>query len=169
VRWKRAIYRGTRWACTLLAAALVVMLVGSRWWAVRFTWYNRSGVARDARVAAGTAVVGVWLPNVSPKGGLVLEPCTYWHTGWGFPKFSWAMAPWTCGFLSYFRPTTGTFYGVTLLYPVLLTGVPAAALWRRDIRERRRARAGSCLACGYDRRGLAADAKCPECGAVPIK
>jgi rubrerythrin len=27
----------------------------------------------------------------------------------------------------------------------------------------------SCPRCGYDRRGLAADAKCPECGMVPIK
>jgi predicted Zn-ribbon and HTH transcriptional regulator len=25
----------------------------------------------------------------------------------------------------------------------------------------------ACTKCGYDRRSLAADAKCPECGAVP--
>ena len=31
----------------------------------------------------------------------------------------------------------------------------------------RRARAGCCTGCGYERRGLAADAVCPECGTVP--
>jgi rubrerythrin len=28
---------------------------------------------------------------------------------------------------------------------------------------------GACQACGYDRRGLATDAACPECGTVPTK
>jgi hypothetical protein len=40
-------------------------------------------------------------------------------------------------------------------------------LWRRLRRPERRTELGQCPECGYDRRGLAADAKCPECGTVP--
>jgi predicted Zn-ribbon and HTH transcriptional regulator len=52
-------------------------------------------------------------------------------------------------------------YGISLLYPVILTSISAALLWYAD---RRRFKLGSCSTCGYDRRGLPADAKCPECG-----
>ncbi|HVU62894.1 MAG TPA: hypothetical protein VHC70_02865 [Phycisphaerales bacterium] len=36
--------------------------------------------------------------------------------------------------------------------------------WRLDGIARRRARLNLCPKCGYDRAGIAADAKCPECG-----
>lgn len=48
-----------------------------------------------------------------------------------------------------------------LVLPVVLVTV---AVWRIDVRARYRARVGCCLKCGYDRRGLGADAVCPECG-----
>jgi rubrerythrin len=53
---------------------------------------------------------------------------------------------------------------------MLLAGLGAVALWIEDARRRRAARAiaaGLCKKCGYDRRGLPADATCPECGTVP--
>jgi hypothetical protein len=53
---------------------------------------------------------------------------------------------------------------MSVLYPVLLTTIPAAFLWYQD---RRRFGPQGCQKCGYDRRGLAADSKCPECGTVP--
>jgi hypothetical protein len=56
--------------------------------------------------------------------------------------------------------------GVSLVYPVLLTAIPAAFLWYK---YRRRYGPHQCQKCGYDRAGLAADAKCPECGIVPTK
>jgi hypothetical protein len=70
-----------------------------------------------------------------------------------------------------------------------ITGVPYRPLWAGLIldsvlfagcslvlskttcalrRYKRRTR-GDCSACGYDRGGLAADAKCPECGTPPAK
>jgi hypothetical protein len=49
-----------------------------------------------------------------------------------------------------------------LLLPTLLA---TAAAWRLDARARRRARAGLCATCHYDRAGLATSAVCPECGA----
>jgi hypothetical protein len=82
-------------------------------------------------------------------------------------------AKWTCTLaaalavaLAVSNPRKGTHhqYGVVLLYPVLLTALPAALLWYADCR---RSKPGACGRCGYDRAGLAADAKCPECGTAP--
>ena len=53
---------------------------------------------------------------------------------------------------------------MSMAYPILASGVPAMLLWFLD---RRRFGAGLCARCGYDRRGLAESAKCPECGTVP--
>jgi hypothetical protein len=50
-----------------------------------------------------------------------------------------------------------------LLVPMLFF---AASFWRAEIR-RRRVKRGVCPDCLYSRRGLAADATCPECGTVP--
>jgi hypothetical protein len=58
-------------------------------------------------------------------------------------------------------------FWVPLWIPFLLVAVPTALVWRADYTAARRARSGLCATCGYDRRALAADAKCPECGTVP--
>ncbi len=49
-----------------------------------------------------------------------------------------------------------------VLTAVTLLGTAAA--WHLDTLARRRARAGFCPKCNYDRVGLAAGAVCPECG-----
>ncbi len=54
---------------------------------------------------------------------------------------------------------------VPIWIPLAICAVPAASLWIKDWRGKRRP--GVCRCCGYDRCGLAPDAKCPECGAVP--
>ncbi len=46
-------------------------------------------------------------------------------------------------------------------WSVLLYGVP---LVQREIRRRK----GHCVKCGYDRQGLDADARCPECGEASL-
>ncbi len=64
-----------------------------------------------------------------------------------------------------YRPIWRGFIANTLIYSVvwliilglLITGTAG-------LRRARRARRGQCRRCGYDRRGLASAAVCPECG-----
>lgn len=62
------------------------------------------------------------------------------------------------------RPQLGGFvidwmlYSVLWLLPLWLVGAARRSLRRRG---------GRCPTCGYDRRGLAHDAACPECGMTP--
>jgi len=41
--------------------------------------------------------------------------------------------------------------------------------WRRLRADHREVMKITCASCGYDRRGLAADAKCPECGHATLQ
>lgn len=59
------------------------------------------------------------------------------------------------------------FVSIPLWMVLAAAVVPAARAWRADARTRRAQSPSSCGTCGYDRRGLAADGKCPECGTVP--
>jgi hypothetical protein len=62
--------------------------------------------------------------------------------------------------------------GGWLLLPAwLLVGPPfamVASLWTPVVARRLRRSSPFVCCCGYDRHGLAADAKCPECGTVPV-
>jgi hypothetical protein len=49
--------------------------------------------------------------------------------------------------------------------PLLLM---TAIAWRLDTLARRRAHAGSCPKCGYDRTGIGDDVICPECGTLKV-
>jgi hypothetical protein len=53
---------------------------------------------------------------------------------------------------------------IPLWLPLAPTLLATAAAWRLDALARRRARAGVCPKCDYDRAGLASSAVCPECG-----
>lgn len=61
-------------------------------------------------------------------------------------------------------PTTRTVL-IPFWMLLALTLVPTGLLWQAEFRAARRRRlVGHCLACGYDRAGLKAEAACPECG-----
>jgi hypothetical protein len=72
---------------------------------------------------------------------------------WNTPRFVPALP---------LRPLLGPFVLDSLFYSVVLFSLLAVP---RVVRRYRRAWTGRCVRCGYDRSGLAADAKCPECGA----
>jgi hypothetical protein len=66
-----------------------------------------------------------------------------------------------------FNPTR-VWFSLPLWAPISLLGLVGAAPWGIVIR-RQRAKLGLCRSCGYDRRGLAEDAPCPECGVSATK
>jgi len=53
---------------------------------------------------------------------------------------------------------------VPLWLPTLVFAVPAAWMWRVDVKRRRAAREGCCAKCGYSLVGTPAERPCPECG-----
>jgi hypothetical protein len=61
--------------------------------------------------------------------------------------------------------------GRRVLVPFWLIALPvvasSAAAFVVDRRIKGRARINLCPKCNYDRAGIAGDAKCPECGAMP--
>lgn len=77
---------------------------------------------------------------------------------------------WSWGFGIQQVPSHGGNFGMEhtlpLWAPFLALGLPAGWAWRADAIIRRRERSHLCLRCGYDRKGLASDAACPECGAL---
>jgi predicted Zn-ribbon and HTH transcriptional regulator len=51
--------------------------------------------------------------------------------------------------------------------PFIGAAAMAARAWRADARAWRILSEGLCRQCGYDRKGIAAASRCPECGAAP--
>jgi hypothetical protein len=78
----------------------------------------------------------------------------------------WRWRCWTSSFratplLPSVSRANGLSVVVPLWIPAILLGAWAGLLWRAHLSSGDRWR---CAWCGYDRRGLAADAACPECG-----
>jgi hypothetical protein len=53
-----------------------------------------------------------------------------------------------------------------LWIPFVFVAFPSGLLWLLHRIVMKRPGAGQCPKCGYDRRGLAVDAGCPECGTI---
>ncbi len=90
-----------------------------------------------------------------------------WPTGWGYQSKFPNRLTWKDWYPRYYTWTVPNPPGVWLLYVhipfwvfVMLTGVPAAYLFRRGRKYRL---PGCCGGCGYDLFGNTTG-KCPECG-----
>jgi hypothetical protein len=90
-----------------------------------------------------------------------------WEYRWDGRPFNedWGIAPnsepidWR---LDFHRYPSWMFVKVPLWIPFTLSAAGAAAMF--ILPRLRRPGPGQCARCGYDLRGLAADAACPECG-----
>jgi hypothetical protein len=99
---------------------------------------------------------GGWLPD-PPKHAWWFE-----HQHGRYPKWdpTWVFIPRIDHYVSDYS------LWLPIAAPALLATGVACMMWRGWLR---RPRPGKCASCRYDRSGLAPDAKCPECGAVPVK
>jgi hypothetical protein len=158
-----------KWACTVAAGAAVALAVFSKYYKCRYAITSNSGDTWRSTGVAGGLIWATqsdgWRRTPSPPPlGWEMGPADRWYWGLaGEMNPPGAVWDWHAG-VCYARVAAFRMFGVSVLYPLALTLIPAGLLWYAD---RRRLRPGLCGGCGYDRRGLAADAKCPECGTVP--
>jgi hypothetical protein len=137
-----------KWGGAAAILLLLVVWLGSGWG--RLLWQTQ-GWWRFV-VARGRIVVTHSDPAVNKSSPQV---------DFGAGEFRWEWR--------YFRTSAGGGWAVALplWWPLPFLAVGTAAAWRLDTVARRRVRLNLCPKCNYDRAGIAADAKCPECGAMP--
>jgi hypothetical protein len=166
---RRRLRKWAKWTCTLAAGAAVALAVFSRFVRCWDSFATNNGntewmIGLEAGQLSIERTDGWLFRNDQASSGWYMEWNPHWRWGYsgeGTGHYPWL--EWHSGVLWYQTAFRWTF-GASLLYPALLTSLPAALLWYID---RRRFGPGLCPTCGYDRTGLAADAKCPECGTVP--
>jgi hypothetical protein len=151
-----------RWGCTAIAVVSLGVLAASKFWVVVWARPIGTGELGILYLGAGVFKSARGWPSVAPSAHeWRLGRAEGWNWGW-----SGGNPAWRYGVLRG-KSTWGgdRHFGFSLMYPVVIAVLPAVALWGMELRNRRRARAGVCRACGYDRSGLAGDKPCPECGA----
>ena len=156
--------RVSKWACTGLAVVVVGGTVASRW--RQLTWSSPKWPMPYTAVwlSRGCLVAMQWPHKAQSASGVSTPDVPGWEWGWTNPPGrSPRVTDWHYGF-SYAGSPSSFIFRMSLVYPVLLATLAASLLWRWDFVARRRERVGLCPKCGYDRRGIAADAPCPECG-----
>jgi hypothetical protein len=135
-----------KWGGAVVSVVLLVVWVGSRWYDGVW-WWGRGEVS----VYAGL----IWVQydtRQPPPYGLG----SGWKVRAYVPDFRWWFGSYTLG-------SGQTVY--VPLWPVCMLAISASVIaWRLDTLARRRARAGFCPKCDYNRAGLAPNAVCPECG-----
>ncbi|HVU63664.1 MAG TPA: hypothetical protein VHC70_06795 [Phycisphaerales bacterium] len=141
-----------KWGGAAVTVLLVVVWIGSARWVV----------GRDARSPAGFDVVVM-------SGSVACGHLPAFRFG-GKAKWWIADGEGRVCWLPH-REGGGPIWYVSLpLWPlVAAVGLASFTAWRLDTLARRRERAARlnlCPKCNYNRAGLAADAKCPECGSA---
>ena len=184
------IRKAVKWGATLVAAALAITWIGSVW--TRTSWgtahKDRLVVQHGQCTLRGGEIAGVtevremvtdgWSGyRADAERDLRLKRTLDQYrfrlnvqrtTPDVAVGFAWTRIPPPTPFLTrgggYRSPWLLT---IPLWVAVAPATVLAAFMWRFDRRATRRALGNVCTRCGYDRRGLAAAAVCPECGGVP--
>jgi hypothetical protein len=157
MQWRRFLRGALKWGCTAAMVAIAAVWVGSRWWEVGS---SRSAGGKTDSITFNTGGAFFWrwegLFGTASKD----EPVHFFaHRLREDARKAGAWRP------VLERSLVEQSLYVPLWIPFTMTAASAGALWWWDIQRWRR-RKGSCAACGYDRAGLAADTKCPECGAT---
>jgi hypothetical protein len=169
MRWRR-FRKWAKWACTLAAISAIGGSVLSA-----FYWWSWVGKSRFDEVMWSANLGGglVWVERIDgeralstqPDGGWSAEAPYSWRWGLAGEEIPATPGSWRAG-AHFWRGPQACSAGVSVLYPILLACAAAALFWYAD---RARFGPGRCTKCGYDRRGLAADAKCPECGTGSVR
>lgn len=138
---------------------MVALAIGLAWFASRWIWIERVTIDRRSFVGIECGLAG-WLRCETGS-----YPVLDRSPGWSLVKAErpeWLLWGW-----EWTSDRQSSSFGVPLWPFAILAAIPACVLWVRTAKGRARAVAGRCPTCGYDRRGLAADAACPECGSKP--
>lgn len=154
MRWRR-FRTWAKWTCTGAAILLGIVWLASPWlhvgWARR-DWTADIGAGTldlcSCRTPVPAGFQGLWFLRQEPTA-----------MRWKYESFDFGNAA---------QGILGHCYAIPLWPPLLFAIIATTVLWWPVLRGWRRERAGCCARCGYERRGLAPDAKCPECGANPV-
>jgi hypothetical protein len=138
--------------CAILTLAVWLL---SAWFDASWYRYVQSGHLFEVLEVRGGCVV-LLTPMGSAEGH---QPLTIRQTREGYRRWRWGYAG--------SDPSCARYQQIPIWPGVVAFAAPACILWLTDRRSNWFRLAGACPKCGYDRRGLAADAKCPECGKLP--
>jgi hypothetical protein len=166
---RRRVRTWAKWAATLAAGIAVGVAVASGFWWLRYNrvledgttvrlFWIEGGVLRLGELDVGSANMALQL-----RGWRFYRRHTWDWSTWRSSATLANGARWRAG-VDWQKFPKGWQANASLLWPVLLTTIPAAFLWYKD---RRRFGPHACTGCGYDKSGLPADSPCPECGTVP--
>lgn len=145
-----------KWTGAALAVLLIVVWIGSRSWAVGYTHTTGHFI----ELTRGRLSVGSFPIKEAIADGI---PVTVgaWRGRDPRPKIEWGFGS------AYSSSPSWNVLRLPLWIPLGIFLIVTISCWRQDIISLRRERAHLCAKCRYDRTGLAADVKCPECGVAP--
>ena len=149
-------------ASLVVLAALLIVWQASRWAEVGF-FINGSSVdaATHVRIDGGCLLI-----STPVLGGSPVPLAVRFHK-WASWRWTWQHQQSGLWYAEDSRLLHSDDFVIPVWMPILVWMAACSPLWCLVLQAAWRRHLGLCVACGYDRRGLPADAKCPECGTVP--